>query len=59
MTSVEALKIALEIENNGIKLYTEMESKLPEISELLLFLINQEEKHKKMIEEKIAAITSS
>ena len=59
MTSVEALKIALEIENNGIKLYTEMETKLPEISELLLFLINQEEKHKKMIEEKIAAITSS
>ncbi len=59
MTSVEALKIALEIENNGIKLYTEMESKLPEISELLLFLINQEEKHKKLIEEKIAAITSS
>ncbi len=59
MTSVEALKIALEIENNGIKLYTEMESKLPEISEILLFLITQEQKHKKMIEEKIAAITGS
>jgi rubrerythrin len=57
MTSTEALKVALEKESGSIKLYTSLSVKFPEIRELLSFLIIEEQKHKKMIEAKIAEIT--
>jgi rubrerythrin len=57
MTSIEALKVALEKESNSIKLYTSFSIKFPEIKELLAALIIEEQKHKKMIEKKIAEAT--
>ncbi len=57
MTPVEALNLALQKENSSIKLYTDLSNKLPEIRQLLLFLINEEEKHKKMVEDKIVEVT--
>ncbi len=57
MTPVEALKLALAKENTSITLYTDLSNKLPEIRELVLFLLNEEQKHKKMIEEKIVEVT--
>ena len=57
MTPVEALNVALEKEKNSIKLYTDMSNKFSEIKELLSFLLNEEQKHKKMIEGKIAEMT--
>ena len=57
MTLVEALKLALEKENSSIDLYTKLGNKHAEIKELTLFLLNEEQKHRKMIEEKIAEVT--
>ena len=57
MTPVEALKIALKKEESSIELYREMSIKHPAIKELLLSLLDEEFKHKKMIEEKIVQLT--
>lgn len=57
MTSAEALEMALLREKASIKLYEDLSNTLPEIRDLLLFLLNEEYKHKKMIEEKIAEMT--
>jgi rubrerythrin len=54
MTPVEALNLALSKENNAIKVYADLSSRFPEIQDLLSFLLNEEQKHKKMIEGKIA-----
>ncbi len=57
MTSVEALKLALEKEKNSIKLYQGLSRAHPAIKELLEFLIIEEQKHEKLIKEKIAEVT--
>lgn len=57
MTPVEALNLALDKEKASIKLYGELANKHPAIKELLFMLLNEEEKHKKLIEAKIAEIT--
>lgn len=57
MSPVEALKIALTKENNSINLYNDLMNKYPEVKELAILLLNEEEKHKKMIEDKIAELT--
>lgn len=57
MTTVEALRLALEKEEDAIKLYQNLGQEYSEIKDLLLFLLNEEEKHKKMIEGKIAEVT--
>ena len=53
MTPVEALELALSKENQSVELYQKLSVENPAIKELLAFLINEEEGHKKMIEEKI------
>ena len=57
MTPVDALKLALEKENNAIELYQKLAIEHSAIKELLLFLMNEEEKHKKLLEKKIVEVT--
>jgi len=57
MGPVDALKLALSKETDSIKLYNKLNLKHPTLKELLLFLINEEEKHKLLIEKKIQEIT--
>lgn len=57
MSPVEALNLALDKEKAAIKLYGELANQHPAIKELLFTLLNEEEKHKKLIEGKIAELT--
>jgi len=57
MTPVEALKLALDKENASIELYKRLAQQHRVIEELLTSLLNEEYKHKNLIEEKIVEIT--
>ncbi len=57
MTPVEALEVALEKEKAAIALYQDLIVKHPVIKDLLYSLLNEEQKHKKLIEEKIVELT--
>jgi rubrerythrin len=57
MTPVEALQLALEKEKTSIELYSKLAASHVEIKDLLYALLTEEEKHKKMIEQKITEIT--
>jgi len=58
MGPVDALKIALARETESINLYNQFYLQFPELKELLLFLVNEEEKHKQLIEKKITEVTT-
>ena len=58
MTPVEALEIALAKEKASVKLYKKLSLEHPAIKELLTDLLNEEEKHTRMIEKKIREYTS-
>ena len=57
MIPVDALKLALSNEEQAIKLYQDLSVKHPTLQELFSSLITEEQKHKKMIEEKISKLT--
>ena len=57
MTPVEALEVALEKEKTSIALYQDLIVKHPVIKDLLYSLLIEEQKHKKLIEEKIVELT--
>ena len=57
MIPIEALKIALKKEEASIKLYTDMAAKHSMLKELCAELLNEEFKHKKLIEQKIHELT--
>lgn len=57
MIDVEVLKIALSKEVDAIETYQEMLSRHPNLSELLSFLITEEQKHRMLIENKIIELT--
>ena len=57
MTPVEALNLALQKEEASIELYRELSQKHPAIKELLSSLLDEEFKHKKMIEARIVELT--
>jgi len=57
MGPVEALRLALSKEVASIKLYNKLCLEHPELKELLLSLVNEEEKHKLLIEKRIGEIT--
>jgi rubrerythrin len=59
MIDVEVLKIALSKEVDAIETYQEMLSRHPNLSELLSFLITEEQKHRVLIEKKIIELTRS
>lgn len=54
MNAPEALEVALAKEKAAIELYKGLSMNHPEIRELLVFLADEERKHKKMIEGKLA-----
>jgi len=57
MVPLEALKLALSKEIEAIELYKKLNLEHPGLKELFFFLINEEEKHKQLIEKKIVDIT--
>jgi rubrerythrin len=57
MIEIEALKLALAKEEGAIKYYQEMLIKQPVLVELLSFLVTEEQKHKTLIEKKIADLS--
>lgn len=57
MTPVEALEVALEKEKASIALYQDLIVKHSVIKDLLYSLLVEEQKHKKLIEEKIVELT--
>ena len=58
MGPIEALTIALSKEKASIELYNKFYLKHPVIKDTFSFLINEEQKHKQLIENKIAELTS-
>ncbi|MEW6100774.1 MAG: hypothetical protein AB1481_00555 [Candidatus Omnitrophota bacterium] len=57
MGPVEALRLASSREDASIKLYNKFYLAYPELKETFQFLINEEEKHKKLIGKKIEELT--
>lgn len=56
MNPVEALELTLAKEEGSITLYKDLLTKHPVIRDLLTELLNEELKHKKLIEDKILEI---
>ena len=57
MTADEALKLALSKEKSSRDLYSDLLKKHPELKDLFLSLLNEEEKHIRMINKKIFEYT--
>ena len=57
MGPVDALKLALTQEINAITLYEGLAKEHSSIRDMLTFLINEEYKHKQLIEKKIVEAT--
>ncbi|MFA5038813.1 MAG: hypothetical protein WC732_03945 [Candidatus Omnitrophota bacterium] len=59
MLAIEALQLALKKEEASITLYQKLANTYKEIQPLLSDLLNEEYKHKKLIEEKIRELTKN
>ena len=57
MVEIEVLKLALAKEEVSIQEYQEMLINHPALGEILSFLLTEEQKHKKLIEKKIAELS--
>lgn len=57
MGPIEALKLALSKELNSISLYNKLNLEYPNLKDIFLFLLNEEQKHKQLIEKKIMELT--
>ena len=57
MGPVEALEFAKSKEAEAAEMYQKMAIRFPQIEETFMFLKVEEEKHRKLIEEKITEIT--
>ena len=57
MTPVDALNLALSKEEDAITLYNRLALEHSAIRDILLTLVNEEEKHKILIKKKIVEIT--
>ncbi|MBL7198432.1 MAG: hypothetical protein ISS47_10095 [Candidatus Omnitrophica bacterium] len=57
MGPVEALELALKKEEDSIKLYKNLSIEHTSINDLLTSLLNEEYKHKQLIEKKIVELT--
>ncbi len=56
MGPIEALKIALGKEIEAKNLYEKFLSQYNETKDIFIFLVNEEEKHKQLIEKKIVEL---
>jgi len=59
MTPVEALEIALLKEEASVKLYRRLADEHKAIEDLLMLLVNEEEKHVKIIQNRIRELKNS
>ena len=59
MVDTEVLYMALSKEEDAIKTYQGMLTGHPGLAELLSFLINEEEKHRALIKNKIAQLEAA
>ena len=57
MIEIEALKIALKKEERSIALYQRLLGKHPILKDLMYTLITEEQKHSKLIKDKISELT--
>lgn len=57
MGPVEALKMALGEEVKAIKLYENFSLEHKELKDTFVFLVNEEQKHKLLLEKRIAELT--
>lgn len=57
MGPVEALQLALKKEIEAKEAYGRFYNQYPEVREIFMFLMNEEEKHEKLIRDKISAMT--
>jgi rubrerythrin len=57
MGPIEALKLAITKEQESIDLYSRINLENPGLKETMLFLINEEYKHKQLLEKKVAELT--
>ena len=58
MVPVEALELALVKEKEAIKMYEKFSIEFPAAKDTFVFLLNEEQKHRLMIEKKIAEMTT-
>ncbi len=56
MTDLEVLQLALSKEEEAIKVYQGMIVTNPRVKDLLYELVTEEQKHKKMLEKRIAEL---
>lgn len=56
MIDIEVLRLALAKEEDAIKVYQELLAQHPDLKDLLYLLVTEEQKHKKLIEQKIAEL---
>ncbi len=56
MGPVEALELALEKEIAAKNLYDNFSVKYPETKDIFIFLMNEEDKHRQLIEKKIVEL---
>lgn len=57
MTSIEALELALNKEKSAIELYQQFIKEHSAVKDIFEFLLNEEYKHKQMLEKKIGELT--
>lgn len=57
MGPIEALELALSKEKETIELYEKFSAEFSAAKEIFLFLVGEEQKHKKLIENKIRELT--
>jgi rubrerythrin len=57
MTPQEALQMALDKEEGAIELYRDLSNQHPPIRDLLISLMNEEYKHKKLLQDKLSELT--
>lgn len=57
MTPVEALNLALSEELRAIQLYEKLSLEHSSVKETFLFLVNEEYRHKSIVEKKISEIS--
>ncbi len=59
MIPVEALQLALKREEDSISMYQKFSNEFPVAREIFIFLLNEEEKHKQLIRNKIQELTTA
>ena len=56
MIDIEVLRLALSMEEDAIRIYQKLLTQHPNLKDLLYLLVIEEQKHKDLIEKKIAEL---